>query len=67
MVRTYLSLKAGDCPERLLHLSVGGVGPVMYLGTHIAEDLSWTTNTTALVKKAQQRFYFLRILRKNNL
>ncbi|KAI4896265.1 hypothetical protein NFI96_020618, partial [Prochilodus magdalenae] len=32
-----------------------------------AEDLSWTTNTTAVVKKAQQRLYFLRILRKNSL
>ncbi|KAI4887106.1 hypothetical protein NFI96_003143 [Prochilodus magdalenae] len=30
-------------------------------------NLSWTTNTMALVKKAQQRPYFLRILRKNNL
>ncbi len=38
-----------------------------FLGTHIEEDLSWTTNTTALLKKAQQRLYFLRVLRKNNL
>ena len=29
--------------------------------------MSWTANTTALLKKAQQRLYFLRILRKNNL
>ncbi len=27
---------------------------------HITEDLSWTNNTAALAKKAQQRLYFLR-------
>ncbi|KAI4893084.1 hypothetical protein NFI96_025601, partial [Prochilodus magdalenae] len=38
-----------------------------FLGTHISEDLYWTTNAMAVVKKAQQRLYFLRIIRKNNL
>lgn len=38
-----------------------------FLGMNIAEDLSWTTNTSAVVKKAQQRLYFLRTLRKNHL
>jgi len=38
-----------------------------FLGTYIAEDLSWTTNTIAVAKKAQQRLHFLRILRKTNL
>lgn len=38
-----------------------------FLGTHITEDFTWTTNTTALVKKAQQRLYFLRTLKKTNL
>ncbi|XP_037401999.1 uncharacterized protein LOC119265423 [Pygocentrus nattereri] len=49
----------GDC--------VGRVPSFRFLGTHISEDLSWTTNTMAVVKKVQQRIYFLRILRKNNL
>ncbi len=31
---------------------------------HITEDLSWTNNTAALAKKAQQRLYFLRKLRR---
>ncbi len=30
----------------------------------ITEDLSWTNNTAALAKKAQQRLYFLRKLRR---
>lgn len=33
----------------------------------IAEHLYWTTNSTAVVKKAQQELHFLRILRKTNL
>jgi len=35
-----------------------------YFGVHISEDLSWTLNTTQRVKRAQQRLYFLRRLRK---
>ncbi len=37
-----------------------------FLGTHISEELTWRTNITALVKKAQERLYFLRMLRKLN-
>ena len=38
-----------------------------FLGVHISADLSWTENTTALVKKAQQRLHFLRVLWKEHL
>jgi hypothetical protein len=34
-----------------------------FLGVHISEDLSWTTNTASLAKRAQRRLYFLRKLR----
>lgn len=37
------------------------------LGAHITEDLSWTANTTAAEKKAQQRLFFLTVLRRNHL
>ena len=47
----------GDCVER--------VPSFKFLGVHITEKLSWSTNTTALVKKAQQRLHFLRVLRRN--
>ncbi|KAM9781037.1 uncharacterized protein ACBT44_022394 isoform 2-T4 [Syngnathus typhle] len=33
-----------------------------FLGVHISEDLSWSTNTASLAKKAQRRLYFLRKL-----
>ncbi|XP_056586110.1 uncharacterized protein LOC130407337 isoform X2 [Triplophysa dalaica] len=38
-----------------------------FLGTHISENLSWTTNTSCLVKKAHQHLFFLRTLKKNKL
>ena len=38
-----------------------------FLGRHISENLSWTINTAAIVKKAQKRLYFHRTLRKANL
>ncbi|CAI5668458.1 unnamed protein product [Oreochromis niloticus] len=43
------------------------VSSFKFLSTHISEDLYWTTNTSALVKKAQQHLHFLRVLRWNRL
>lgn len=37
------------------------------LGVHITDDLTWTTNTTSLVKKAQTRLHFLRRMRRADL
>ncbi len=34
---------------------------------HITEDLTWTTNTTSLSKKAQQRLHFLHWLKRASL
>ena len=44
-------------------LEVERVSRFKYLGVHIREDLTWTLNTTQLVKKAQQRLNFLRRMR----
>ncbi|KAK3556653.1 hypothetical protein QTP70_011929 [Hemibagrus guttatus] len=35
-----------------------------FLGVRLAEDLTWSLNTSSITKKAQQRLYFLRRLRK---
>ena len=35
-----------------------------FLGTHISNKLKWDLNITTITKKAQQRLYFLRQLRK---
>ena len=46
----------GECVER--------VASFLFLGVHIQEDLSWEINTKVILKKAQQRLHFLRILKK---
>ncbi|KAL0153607.1 hypothetical protein M9458_051087, partial [Cirrhinus mrigala] len=38
-----------------------------FLGVHITEDLTWTTNVTSLNKKGQQRLHFLRRLKRASL
>jgi len=37
---------------------------VKFLGVTIADNLSWSLHADAVVKKAQQRHFFLRQLRK---
>ena len=49
----------GECVEQ--------VETFKFLGVHISANLSWSANTTALVKKAQQRLHFLRVLRREHL
>lgn len=49
----------GECVER--------VQTFKFLGVHISADLSWSTNTSALVKKAQQRLHYLRVLKREQL
>ncbi|KAK3556498.1 hypothetical protein QTP70_008313 [Hemibagrus guttatus] len=38
-----------------------------FLGVHLAEDLTWSLNTSSITKKDQQHLYFLRRLRKAHL
>ncbi len=38
--------------------TVERVSSTKFLGVHITEDLSWTNNTAALARKAQQRLYY---------
>uniref|UniRef100_A0A670IGJ8 Reverse transcriptase domain-containing protein n=1 Tax=Podarcis muralis TaxID=64176 RepID=A0A670IGJ8_PODMU len=49
----------GKCVEQ--------VSVFRFLGMELRDDLTWGENSKDLVKRAQQRLYFLRILRKNNL
>ncbi len=44
--------------------AVERVSSTKFLGVHISEDLSLTTNTASLGKKAQRRLYFLRKLKR---
>ncbi len=40
------------------------VNSFKFLGVHITEDLTWSAHTDAVLKKAHQRLFFLRRLRK---
>ncbi len=47
--------------------TVERVSSTKFLGVHITEDLTWTTNTMSLSKKAQQRLHFLCRLKRASL
>ncbi len=47
--------------------TVERVSSTKFLGVHITEDLTWTTNTMSLSKKGQQRLHFLRRLKRASL
>ncbi len=40
------------------------VNSFKFLGVHITENLTWSAHTDAILKKAHQRLFFLRRLRK---
>ncbi|XP_076862714.1 nuclear respiratory factor 1 isoform X2 [Brachyhypopomus gauderio] len=44
--------------------AVERVSSTKFLGVHVTENLSWTTNSASLARKANQRLYFLRKLRR---
>ncbi|TWW70097.1 hypothetical protein D4764_18G0009030 [Takifugu flavidus] len=54
-------------PIHINGMAVERVSSFKFLGTHISEDLSWTTNTSSLIKKAHQLLVFMKTLRKNHL
>ncbi|KAL6457442.1 hypothetical protein MHYP_G00344050 [Metynnis hypsauchen] len=55
-----------------LPLHIGGsavevVSSYRYLGVHLSNNLTWSNNTSSLIRKAHQRLYFLRRLRRAGL
>ncbi|KAK3546757.1 hypothetical protein QTP70_035027 [Hemibagrus guttatus] len=54
-------------PLTIMNSTVPTVASFRFLGTTISQDLKWDTHIDATNKKAQQRLYFLRQLRKFNL
>ncbi|KAI5618694.1 gastrula zinc finger protein XlCGF28.1-like [Silurus asotus] len=47
--------------------SVEIVKSTKFLGVYLADNLTWSLNTSSITKKAQQRLYFLRRMRKAHL
>ncbi|KAK3526696.1 hypothetical protein QTP70_031877, partial [Hemibagrus guttatus] len=54
-------------PLTIMNSTVPTVASFRFLGTTISQDLKWDTHIDSTIKKAQQRLYFLRQLRKFNL
>ncbi|KAK3559772.1 hypothetical protein QTP86_020723 [Hemibagrus guttatus] len=54
-------------PLTIMDSTVAAVESFRFLGSTISQDLKWETHTDSIVKKAQQRLFFLRELRKYNL
>ena len=54
-------------PLTIMNSTVTAVESFRFLGTTISQDLKWDINIDSIVKKAQQRLYFLRQLGKFNL
>ncbi|KAI4872019.1 hypothetical protein NFI96_009811 [Prochilodus magdalenae] len=54
-------------PVYIRGAAVEQVTSFKFLGTHISSDLTWSLNSSVLVKNAQQRLYFLRSLKKVHL
>ncbi len=51
----------------IMNSSVKTVESLRFLGTTISQDLKWDNHIDSIVKKAQQRLYFLHQLMKFNL
>ncbi|KAI4884459.1 hypothetical protein NFI96_003687 [Prochilodus magdalenae] len=51
-------------PITITGAAVERVSSFKLLGVHITEELTWTEHTTRVVKKAQQRLFFLRRLKR---
>ncbi len=54
-------------PLTIMNSTVTAVESFRFLGTTISQDLKWDIHIDSIVRKAQQRLYFLHQLRKFNL
>ncbi len=54
-------------PFTIMNSTVTAVESFRFLGTTISQELKWDNHIDSIVKKAQQRLYFLHQLRKFNL
>ena len=67
MVADFRRSPAQTSPLNMCDSPVKTVESFRFLGTIIAQDLRWAENITSTIKKAQQRMFFLRQLKKFNM
>ncbi|KAK3541844.1 hypothetical protein QTP86_008051 [Hemibagrus guttatus] len=64
MVIDFRRAQSDHSPLNIDGYNVELIKSTKFLDVHLAEDLTWSLNTSSITKKAQQRLYFLRRLRK---
>ncbi|KAK1786882.1 hypothetical protein P4O66_017263, partial [Electrophorus voltai] len=67
MVVDFRRARQDHSPLAINGSSVEIVKNIKFHGVHIAENLTWTLNTSSITKRAQQHLYFLRKLREAHL
>ena len=67
MVADFRRSPAPTIPLIMYDSPVNTVESFRFLGTIMAQDLRWAENITSTIKKAQQRMFFLRQLKKFNM
>ena len=59
--------KSNHLPLLINNEEVQRVTEFKFLGVWVNDDLSWNSNTTSVIGKAQQRLYYLRKLKQEGL
>ncbi|KAK3545178.1 hypothetical protein QTP70_001768 [Hemibagrus guttatus] len=59
MVVDFRRAQSDHSPLNINGSNVKLVKSTKFLGVHLAEDLTWSLNTSSITRKAQQRLYFL--------
>ncbi|KAI5629763.1 gastrula zinc finger protein XlCGF28.1-like [Silurus asotus] len=67
MVVDFRRAQSDQSPLIIDGSSVEIIKSTKFFGVHLADNLTWSLNTSSITKKAQQRLYFLRRLRKTHL
>ncbi|CAL9683591.1 unnamed protein product [Knipowitschia caucasica] len=67
MIVDFRKSTAPPPPPSVMASPITSVKSFRFLGTTITQDLKWEPTISSLIKKAQQRMYFLRQLRKAKL
>ncbi|KAK3553870.1 hypothetical protein QTP70_012703 [Hemibagrus guttatus] len=67
MVVDFRRAQSDHSPLNIDRSNLELVKSTKFLGVHLAEDLTWSRNTSSITKKTQQHLYFLRRLWKAHL
>ncbi|KAI4896109.1 hypothetical protein NFI96_008805 [Prochilodus magdalenae] len=67
MIVDFRRVQGGHAPLNNNGFVVEIIQSTKFLSVYIAENLTWSLNTSSIAKKAQQCFYFLQRLRKSHL